>query len=275
MIFKDATTAEVHEALAAWQPLFYGPEELYRRALARYLQDGHAWRVTENRRVRNSHADVYVQCSSEADLSTDVIVELKADLKAKTEADRALGQLFDLLSAGANHVVGLFCGATRIEQVNRLYLSLKPHVAAGKVRTVVKAPGHLTYDGPSYAASGRDEAYVMEPRIGAAFLPQFGKDCTIPASYDEMRHKALIALLEVWTVRNADRHVRSAELLAELIELSQQRNMPISRACKSPRALAAALRDPVIRGKFAITCWSGHAGLTTYAFKSCRQMDPD
>jgi hypothetical protein len=252
---EDTNYAEVLEKIISWHPTFLGYEAEYQDSLISHLLLDRRRRVAKNRHVIGTSVDVYIQCGNEPDLQDDVLIEMKADMRHKPEFNRAVGQVIDLLSRSARHVVLLLCGLSRIDLADRVCRALEPSVENGILSVIVKPPAYLTGNA-----------------VGSALTPQ-NVNRPVPLSpttvwrLEHDRLHLLSTLLSQWRSAYAGEWILCRDLVFGLRRVAEDLQVALPDECKTVKKLASALRDQTLVRTFGIETRSVGGGFKSYTFR--------
>jgi hypothetical protein len=109
----------VYKVIKEWQPLNLPTEAQYRDSLIAFLREKLRRAMIEKEyRHKGTTTDIYVKKQGILG-STEVFIELKRNLKQKSQVDRLIGQLGPL-KPKANYVIVVLCGETEPALVDRL-----------------------------------------------------------------------------------------------------------------------------------------------------------
>lgn len=134
----DGLMANLVRAIEAWIPMDYQKELEYSDSLASYLREcAPNAHIEREYRHLGSTIDIRVQWTGFWG-TDDVFIELKRNLRQKSQLDRLVGQI-EGLQPGKHKIIIVLCGETAPALLDRLVTKYKDHWFSLTVITKPKA----------------------------------------------------------------------------------------------------------------------------------------
>jgi hypothetical protein len=150
---------DVVKAVEAWNPGQCFEEKSCQVSLRKYLQNAYPESTFEKEyEVGEGRADIYVEFKTRWGPGAKVIIELKYNLKDRSEYLRLLGQLQEYIFVSEAELVVVLCGETKGEWEKRVRTHLEKlasHRFFKRVFVVSKAVTARAKDGRFLPASAR------------------------------------------------------------------------------------------------------------------------